>query len=82
MTSSETDAETPQAEDAKPFFVVESGNPTAEDIAALTLVLAAATSGGDAEAAPAPRAWSAPVRRMRTIGHPGVGGWRAEYHPR
>ncbi|WP_106849605.1 acyl-CoA carboxylase subunit epsilon [Blastococcus sp. Marseille-P5729] len=71
-----------QAEQPKPFFVVESGNPTAEEIAALTVVLAAAASG-DEQPAPAPvSGWASPSRMMRSIGTAGFGGWRAEYQPR
>jgi len=72
-----------QPPEAKPFFVVESGNPTPQEIAALTLVLAAA-AGGDENDTPTPpvSGWARPVARMRRIGAPGPGAWRAEYAPR
>ena len=78
-----SDVETPQPDDAKPFFVVEYGNLTPEEIAALTVVLAAATAGGEDEPDPTPvRGWASPARQMRSIISPGYGAWRAEYQPR
>ncbi|WP_228389387.1 acyl-CoA carboxylase subunit epsilon [Cumulibacter manganitolerans] len=82
-----SDVETPHADDATapptPFFTIEAGNPTPEEIAVLTLVLAAAASGGEKAPAPKPvSGWASPARRMRSIGRPGFGGWRAEYQPR
>lgn len=76
--------ETTQPEALKVLFRVESGNPTPEELAALTVVLAAATSGGEEEPAARTPAggWASPARRVRSIGTPGFGGWRAEYSPR
>lgn len=81
MTDEKNPAE--QSEQLKVLFRVESGNPTAEELAALTVVLAAATSGGEAEPEPKPiDGWAGTHRRVRSIGTPGVGAWRSQYSPR
>ena len=54
---------------------VVSGNPTPEELAALTVVLAAASSASaDDQSTPRSR-WSIPAMR-RPLAH-GPGGWRA-----
>ena len=84
MTEADIQGETQnQPEALKVLFRVESGNPTPEELAALTVVLAAATSGGEEEPAATPTGgWASPARRVRSIGTPGPGAWRAEYSPR
>ena len=84
MTEAENqDGAANPAEALKVLFRVESGDPTPEELAALTVVLAAATSGGEEEPAARPvSGWASPTRRIRSIGTPGPGGWRAEYSPR
>ena len=85
---SETPANTPvdgtdAAAQPPVLFRIEAGNPTPEDIAVLTLVIAAAASGGEEEPAPKPvLRWSSPALQMRHIGRPGYGAWRAEAFPR
>lgn len=65
-----------------PVIRVERGNPTPEQLAALTLVLASAGSGAEA---PAPRQrtlWTARSRFARPRPAVGPGGWRASALPR
>ncbi|WP_134322702.1 acyl-CoA carboxylase subunit epsilon [Cumulibacter soli] len=70
-------------DELKVLFRVSSGNPTAEELAALTVILAAASAGGGEEPEPTPvGGWASPARRMRSIGTAGHGGWRAEFSPR
>jgi acyl-CoA carboxylase epsilon subunit len=69
-----------------PALEVTSGSATAEEIAALTVVLAAAAAGHQA-AVPAPRLARAPgwADRSRLMSGPlahGPGGWRASARPR
>ena|GEM_PF-947270 len=56
---------------------VVSGNPTAEELAAvIAVVSAAAASSGDSEAPPAPAPWSAPSSMHRvSMPEPGPGVW-------
>lgn len=63
---------------ARPHLRIVSGNPTAEEIAIVTAVLAAA-GGDDIAQTPTPSLWSRPVMR-RDLPH-GVGGWRASGLP-
>jgi len=69
-------------EERRALFRVVSGDPSPEELAALTVVLAAAASGGD-QPAPAPRSlWGHPaagIRRPLTVG---PGAWRAHALPR
>ena len=70
-------------EERRALFRVVRGAPTDEEIAALTVVLAAAASA----AATAPsrtrpmQRWSDPASRLRTPLHPGPGAWRASAWP-
>ncbi|MFV0532746.1 MAG: acyl-CoA carboxylase subunit epsilon [Cumulibacter sp.] len=70
------------SDELKVLFRVSSGNPTAEELAALTVILAAASAGGEEPGKKAVGGWASPARRMRSIGSPGHGGWRAEFSPR
>ncbi|MCF7553271.1 acyl-CoA carboxylase subunit epsilon [Pseudonocardia sp. WMMC193] len=69
-------------EERRALFRVVSGDPSPEELAALTVVLAAATSGGE-DPAPTPHSlWGHPaagVRRPLTVG---PGAWRAQALPR
>ncbi|MFX0537993.1 acyl-CoA carboxylase subunit epsilon [Ornithinimicrobium sp. Y1847] len=67
-----------------PVIRVERGNPTPEQVAALTLVLTAAAQGGDGgQAGRAPRTlWTARSRFARPRPAVGPGGWRASALPR
>jgi hypothetical protein len=65
---------------ARPLLTVVRGEPTPEQLAALTAVVAArASGGGDAPAPPRPL-WSRPV--LRSPLSPGAGAWRASGLPR
>ena len=69
----------------RPVIRVERGNPTPEQLAALTVVLSAA--GGDGDSAPEPAAarrtlWTARSRFARPRPAVGPGGWRASSLPR
>jgi hypothetical protein len=69
-------------EERRALFRVVSGDPTPEELAALTVVLAAAASGGD-EPPPARRdLWSNPADRVRRPLEVGPGAWRASVLPR
>ncbi|GAA0920155.1 acyl-CoA carboxylase epsilon subunit [Pseudonocardia zijingensis] len=70
-------------EERRAAFRVVRGEPTDAELAALTVVLAAATAPRPAPAAPAGRnRWSDPATRFRTPLHPGPGAWRTAYRPR
>jgi hypothetical protein len=69
-------------EERRAAFRVVRGEPSDAEIAALTVVLAAAAA---VPAGPAPAArdrWSDPAARLRTPLHPGPGAWRASTLPR
>lgn len=62
----------------RPFLTIVRGDPTAEEVAALTVVLQAVAAAS--VAAPAPRRrpeWSAPHRAVRRPLRYGLGAWRA-----
>jgi hypothetical protein len=62
---------------------VESGRPTAEELAALTAVVAARRGAGNGGTQPAPRSeWGAHARKLRGIHRHGDGSWRASAWPR
>ena len=65
--------------DDRPVLRIVSGNPSDEELAAVTAVLTAlARATGDAPAAAAPvGGWSDPARRLRRPLRPGPGAWRA-----
>ena len=64
-----------------PVIRVERGNPTPQQVAALAVVLAAAT--GEGPPTPAPRTlWTARSRFARPRPAVGPGGWRASALPR
>lgn len=66
---------------SRPLLTVVRGEPTAEQVAALTAVLAARASGGGGDPAspPEPSLWAAPV--LRSPVSPGAGAWRASGLP-
>ncbi|NED99736.1 acyl-CoA carboxylase subunit epsilon [Phytoactinopolyspora halotolerans] len=69
---------------AEPLVRVVKGEPTDEEVAALTAVLAAkaaAVSPADASRA-RPSTWAAYWRTVRTPPRPGPGAWRASALPR
>ena len=66
---------------ARPLLTVVRGEPTPEQLAALTAVIAArASAGSDAGPAPTRSLWRTPV--LRTPLTPGPGAWRASALPR
>ena len=68
-------------EPARPLLSVVRGEPTAEQLAALTAVLAARAAAGsvDGGVPPEPSLWAAPV--LRPSLSPGAGAWRASGLP-
>lgn len=72
---------TPQ--ERRALFRVVRGEPTAEELAALTVTLAAVASAGGGAPAPKPRsAWNDPASHQRAQLDPGPGAWRASTWPR
>ena len=73
-----------------PLFSVVSGSPSAEELAALTAVVAAklaarqraTTAQAAAAARPAPSAWLDRAALARAPLHPGRGAWRRSGLPR
>jgi hypothetical protein len=77
-TAPEEPAAETSAESARPTLRIVKGNPTPEEIAALTVVLAAASQGAATEeSATAVGGWSDPGRTTRSHLRPGPGAWRA-----
>ena len=65
----------------RPALRIVRGDPSAEELAALVAVLAAASGTGQEEPAPAPRSdWAPPARLLRTPVAPT--GWWASALPR
>jgi hypothetical protein len=58
---------------------VLSGQPSAAELAAVTVLLLAAAGSAPAEPAPVPPSggWADPARRLRRPPAPGPGAWRA-----
>jgi len=69
-------------EERRAAFRVVKGDPTDEEIAALTVVLAAVATPAPAAAPRTPDRWSDPSSRFRTPLRPGPGAWRASTLPR
>jgi hypothetical protein len=70
-------AGTAEAPVARPALYIVKGNPTPEEIAALTVVLAAASQGGEeAEQQRLVGGWGDPGSTLRTPLRPGAGAWR------
>lgn len=74
------------ASDGRPFLRVVRGNPTTEELAAITIVLAARARAAAAQSAvstpAASSVWSARSRLLREPVAPGPGGWRRSALPR
>jgi hypothetical protein len=75
---SDLDEKTP--EERRALFRVVKGDPTPEELAALTVVLAAA-SGGEAPAPKRRSLWGQPAAGIRRPLQPGPGAWRASALP-
>jgi hypothetical protein len=74
--------ESADVETVETDIAVISGSPDAEDLAAITAVLAAvldelAAEQGRREQASGPSAWARSQRNVRTPLHPGHGIWRS-----
>lgn len=65
-----------------PVIRVERGNPTPEQLAALTVVLTAASSGSAGQREPRTSLWTARTPFARARPAVGPGGWRASSLPR
>jgi hypothetical protein len=74
------DEQTP--EERRALFRVVSGDPTPEELAALTVVLAAATAGGEEAPAPVRSRWASRTAAVRGHLEVGPGAWRASALPR
>jgi hypothetical protein len=62
---------------AGPTLRIIRGNPTPEEVAAVTVVLTALSGGGGELEQPArPGGWSDPALRLRRPIHPGPGAWQ------
>jgi Acyl-CoA carboxylase epsilon subunit len=67
---------------ARPVLSVVTGEPTAEELAALVIALTArAGQPGPAAPSPAPSQWAAKSRQLRPQLFPGPGAWRASALP-
>ena len=80
MTGVGDDVATP--EERRALFRVVRGMPTDPELAALTVVLAAAAAPDAEPVAPAPSAWADPAARMRRVLQPGPEAWRKSTWPR
>jgi hypothetical protein len=66
-----------------PFLRVVRGDPTPEEVAALTVVLqGVAAASLPTDEPPVRSQWAAPQRRLRTSYPAGRGGWRSSALPR
>jgi hypothetical protein len=67
----------------QPVVRIVRGNPSAEEIAVLVAVLAAAGSAGEPDEPPRERRWASPAARLRSPAYgTRTGGWRASALPR
>lgn len=65
----------------EPLFSVVRGNPTAEELAALVVVLHTRSRGNAPAPGPQPSGWSAYRRTVRTPVMPGPDAWRMSARP-
>jgi hypothetical protein len=82
VTTEKAASDEPTPEERRAAFRVVRGEPTDAELAALTVVLAAACAP---RAEPAPRsrsAWNDPAARLRGPLSVGPGAWRASTWPR
>ncbi|WP_433289653.1 acyl-CoA carboxylase subunit epsilon [Pseudonocardia sp. CA-142604] len=83
MTPSATEAGEPTPEERRAAFRIVRGEPTDEEVAALTVVLAAAAAPAVTTTPATVRdRWSAPEARLRVPLHPGPGAWKTSTWPR
>jgi hypothetical protein len=74
------DEQTP--EERRALFRVVRGEPDDAELAALTVVLAAASRDAEPEPAGPPSAWVDRQAMVRRPLHPGPGAWRTYFWPR
>lgn len=68
---------------ARPVLRIVRGDPSPEEVAAVTVVLAAASGGGSAEPEAGPTSvWTERESLVRRPLTPGPGAWRASALPR
>jgi hypothetical protein len=72
----------PTPEERRALFRVVRGAPTDEEVAALTVVLAALAAAPRPGPRPAPTAWNDPAARLRGPLRVGPGAWRSSAWPR
>ena len=78
-----TQPDEPTPEERRAAFRIVRGEPTDEEVAALTVVLAAAAASAATTAPAAVRdRWSDPAARQRVPLHPGPGAWKTATWPR
>ncbi|HEY8307738.1 MAG TPA: acyl-CoA carboxylase epsilon subunit [Lapillicoccus sp.] len=66
-----------------PVIRIVRGNPSAEEVAALVAVLAAAGGAAEPDEPPRARGWASPAARLRSPAYGArTGGWRASALPR
>ena len=65
------------SEDKQPLLRVVRGEPTAEELAALTVVLAALSTSRERRRATPVGVWASYADAHRPTFRPGPGGWRA-----
>jgi hypothetical protein len=65
------------ADDERPVLRVVSGNPSPEELAALTAVVAASSGSAARAAAPQRGRWNDPAAQHRRMWLSGPGAWRA-----
>ena len=78
MTASEDEG---SPEERRALFRVVRGEPTDAELAALTVVLAAASGAAEVPAGPR-SAWNDPAARLRRPLRPGPDAWRTTHWPR
>lgn len=67
----------------RPFLRIVRGDPDDAELAALTVVLAAAAAAPESAPAPERRSrWADRARLLHHAPHPGDGAWRASGFPR
>jgi hypothetical protein len=68
---------TEQTEPQRPLLRVVRGEPTAEELAALTVVVAALSQRRSRRRVTPVGGWASPADTHRSVLQPGPGGWRA-----
>jgi hypothetical protein len=83
VSPSATESGEPTPEERRAAFRILRGEPTDEEVTALTVVLAAAAAPALTTAPATVRnRWSEPEARLRMPLHPGPGAWKTSTWPR